>query len=475
MVATPVLLNYLGTGSNPRISLRLSDNGNGWNAYSIDYQASGSIPWGSSAQNNWSTWNVTDENNNYYGTITIEDVSGIPSETKYVAGNNGYYLEGIHFSSISSNEYQLTVDAIHAGSSPSGPFPNTPLATPALYPDSQVPITLSTLGENIVNDQGVPIILKGLVRPSLEWNAQGQNLSPNDITNIRNWGANVIRLDLNQGYWLSSAPRSTSGSYQQIVDAIIYYAIQNKMAVILDLHWLTPNGGQQPMANDDSLTFWQQVATAYKDFGTVIFELYNEPYGISQSDWLHGGDGVVGYQQLYDAVRGTGAKNLCIVGGLDFAYDLSFVNENFSVSGFNIVYSSHPYNQKGEKGYRGAGGTFENDFAGILGKYPIIFTEFGVNDSSYFPTGYQSIYTNILAYANAHHLSYSGFAWWVDSDTNKVNTFPDLIADWTGTPLNGGLYVHDDLQNLPGTPIDSTSSRTKKSTILKENITPSPF
>ncbi|MFZ4115477.1 MAG: glycoside hydrolase family 5 protein [Chthoniobacterales bacterium] len=452
------MFNYLGTGSNPRISLQLSANGNGWNPYSIDYQSRGNIPWSSDSANNWSTWNVNDENSNYYGTITIEDVSGAPSETKYVGGSDGYYLEGIHFDYISADTYQLTVDTIHGGATGNGPFPDAPVATPALYPDSQDPIVLSTAGDNIVNDKGASIILKGLVRPSLEWNAQGQYLSPSDITNIRNWGANVIRIDLNQGYWLSSAPISTKGSYKQIVDAIIYYATQNNMAVILDLHWLTPNGGQQPMANSDSIAFWQQVATQYKDFGTVIFELYNEPYGISQTYWLNGGGGVVGYQELYNAVRGTGANNICIVSGLDYAYDLSFVNDTFCVTGSNIVYCSHPYNQKGEAGYTGAGGTFAHDFAGILGKHPIVFTEFGVNDNSYFPAGYQSIYATILAYANANHISYSGFAWWVDSDLSKANSFPDLIADWSGTPLNGGAYVHDDLQNAPGTPITSTSS-----------------
>ena len=454
LYANPVLSNYLGTGSNPRLSLTLSSNGNNWGSYSIDYQGTGNIPWGSTAGTNWSAWNVVDENSNYYGTITISDVGGVPSQTSYVAGTTGYYLSGIHFNYISTDHYSLTVDQIY-GALSSGPFPDAPVATPALYPNTENPIVLSVSGSNIVNDQGATIILKGLVRPSLEWNQQGEYLSVADITNIRAWGANVIRLDLNQVYWLSSAPSSTSGSYKQIIDAIIYYAIENNMAVILDLHWVDTSNGQEPMANSDSITFWQQVATQYKDFGTVIFELYNEPYSITQNNWLNGGNGYVGYQQLYNAVRATGANNICIVNGLDYAYDLSFVNDSFCVAGFNIVYGSHPYNQKGQDGYTGEGGTFDNNFTGILGKHPIIFTEFGVNSDSYFPTAYKAIYQNILAYANANNISYSGFAWWVDTDASKVNAFPDLIKDWNGTPLNGGVYVHNDLQNLPGTPLAS--------------------
>lgn len=290
------------------------------------------------------------------------------------------------------------------------------------------------------------------MRPSLEWSAQGQNLSPQDIENMRHWNANVIRLDLYQNYWFASEPATQKGSYKQIINAIIYYAIQNKMAVILDLHW-TDGAYQSPMANANSVTFWKQVANDYKNFGTVIFELFNEPYGFdpnNKSDldrWLNGDKISPGYQQLYDAVRSVGANNICIINGTDYGYDISFVNDAFGVKGYNIVYGSHPYNEKG------ANGGFDKNFKGVLGKYPLIFTEFGVNQSEYFPDGYKKVYDRILAYINANKVSYTAFAWWVDS--MNPNTFPDLIKDWSGTPLNGGTNVHNDMQGHPAIPIDS--------------------
>ena len=62
----------------------------------------------------------------------------------------------------------------------------------------------------------------------------------------------------------------------------------------------------------------------------MLFELYNEPHDVSWRVWKSGGDAgdgcqAVGMQQLYDAVRATGAENLVIIGGLDWAYDLSGV------------------------------------------------------------------------------------------------------------------------------------------------------
>ena len=455
------LYNYLGTGSNPRLQLVLSANGPNWGTFTIDYQNSGGVPWSSDASNNWSSWNVYDTASpkNYYGTITLTSDGNTVQWSNYTAsGTDGYYLDGINFSYNSGAEgYQLTVNSIvtpGGGNNGVGPFPNAPPATPAVYPGTNQPIVLQVNGDQIVNDKGDVVWLKGLVRPSLEWNPQGQYLSTADLSNIANWTSNgvtarsnVIRIDMYQGYWLDSGPVTEIGSYKQIINAIVYYATQLGMAVILDLHWVVA-GQQSNMANSDSLTFWTQVATDYASFGTVLFELFNEPYGISTDVWLNGDGSYVGYQQLYDAVRSTGAQNICIVGGLDYAYDLSFVSPSYKVNGTNIVYCSHPYNAKGQPGYTGQGGTFAQCYQGIIGNFPLIMTEFGTNSASYYPNGYDQIYTNILNYVNANHVHYSGFAWWVE---NGDPQFPCLISDWTGTALYGGINVHNDLIQNPGT------------------------
>lgn len=440
--ANQKVANYLGTGSNPKLYLELSaNNGPAWKPFIIDYQGIGSIPWSTNSSKNWSPWNVKDEQGNYYGTITLHSDGNKATWEGYTPGQNKY-LEGIHFSFNSNMKlYELTVDKIHGGIS-GGPFPDAVPAQPALYSDNKTKIILSVNGANIVDNKGEKIILKGLVRPSLEWNAQGENLSEPDLKNIKSWGANVIRIDLNQNYWFKSGPSTEIGSYKQIINAMIYYAIQNHMAVILDLHW-TEDGHQSNMANKDSLRFWKEVATEYKNFGTVLFELFNEPTGIDQNVWLNGNESYAGYQQLYNAVRSVGAENICIINGLGWGYDLSFINENFKIKGYNIVYGSHPYNRT----------DLTQNFTTILGKYPIIFTEFGVNQSDYFPNGYQIVYRVILDFANQFQISYTGFAWWVDKDATKVNTFPDLIKDWTGTPVNGGVLIHDDMQAYPGTPL----------------------
>lgn len=442
------LTNYMGTGSNPRLHLELSEkNGPGWKSFTIDYQGIGTIPSSSNPAIDYSPWNIKDEDGNYYGTITLHSNGVVATWSDYSRGANNFYLEGVHFSyNEKIKSYQLTVDTIHAGDS-SGPFPEALSAVPAVHPNTGKKIVFTTKDANIVDEQGHQIILKGVVRPSLEWNKQGQNLSVADIQKMHQWGANTIRLDLNQNYWFQSGPVTQKGSYKQIINAIVYYAIQNHMAIILDLHW-TENGHQSSMANQESLRFWKEVAADYKEFGTVIFELFNEPVSIDKTVWLNGDKKYAGYQQLYNTVRATGAENIVIINGLDYGYDLSFVNDSFQINGYNIVYGSHPYNEKGNINYNGMGGSFENNFQGIKGKYPLIFTEFGVNEARYFPSGYQAVYQRILEYSNAAQVSYTAFAWWVDE--SNPNLFPDVIKDWNGTPMNGGVAIHDDLQAKPG-------------------------
>ncbi len=108
------------------------------------------------------------------------------------------------------------------------------------------------------------------------------------------------------------------------------------------------------MADTNSITFWSQVASIYKNDGRVLFELYNEPHDIPWTVWKSGGmtSGgwiAAGMQQLYDAVRAAGADNLAVIGGLNFAYDLSGVPAN-RISGYNILYVTNPYGGRPRSG-----------------------------------------------------------------------------------------------------------------------------
>lgn len=366
-------------------------------------------------------------------------------------GGDGYCIEGIDFKAESKKMSQGLIRAkaksVSSDSADRGPFPTTPQATPPLYANQKnTPFVLSVLGDNIVDNEGKVIRLKGIARPSLEWNAQGEFLSEQDFANMKKWGANAIRISLNQSSWFKSKPLDVKGSYKQIIDAIVYHATQNGMVIILDLHW-TKDGGQPNMADKDSLKFWKGVATQYKDFGNVIFELFNEPANIEQDVWLNGNRAYAGYQALYDAVRSTKAQNICIINGMQWGFNLDFINAHdeykYAIKGYNIVYGSHPYRRSYDAIY--------SSLAGIISRYPILFTEFGDDDAKDYPNSFAPAYTNTLLFLNQYNGSYTAWAWWVSPDNPA---FPTLIGDWEkATPINGGVIVKEDMEKNPATPL----------------------
>ena len=276
-------------------------------------------------------------------------------------------------------------------------------------------------------------VFRGVDRPSLEWDPDGESIASADIDLIASWNANVIRLALNQGFWLEGSV-VYDPTYRQRVDDVVQWSKAAGMDVILDLHWsdrgdLSRVPAQERMADENSRTFWQSVAETYRDDGRVFFELYNEPHDVAWPVWLSGGDSgdgftAVGMQELYDTVRDAGADNLVLIGGLDYAYDLSGV-PNHRVAGYNIVYVAHPYDFESKQP-----AAWTDDWGFLAETDPIFVTEFGSFDCN---TSYSQ---QLIDYAEQRGLSWSAWAWYPGGCG-----FPALIEDWSGTPSATGQIV----------------------------------
>jgi endoglucanase len=226
---------------------------------------------------------------------------------------------------------------------------------------------------------------------------------------VGSWNANVVRIALNQDFWLSGAVQYDA-SYAATVAQAVAWAEAADLDVILDLHWSDKGdlsiakSGQQEMADVNSKQFWSEVAAAYKGDGHVLFELYNEPHDVTWSIWQNGGNAngyaVVGMQELYDTVRRVGANNVVIAGGLDWAYDLAGVATN-ALRGYNIMYATHPYDQP-DKQPGGWEGNFGFLATGDIA--PVVVTEFG--DGATQCTGAWD--TQLIAFAATHQISWTG-------------------------------------------------------------------
>jgi endoglucanase len=128
-------------------------------------------------------------------------------------------------------------------------------------------------------------------------------------------------------------------------------------------------------------------------------------------------------QQLYDTVRGVGAQNLIVIGGLDWAYDLSGVPAN-RIEGYNILYATHPYTS-----VNGRSRPFQDwgrAWGTLTRSDPVVVTEFGVLDDTACTTQHDS---SVIQYADAHLAGWTAWAWYPGGCT-----FPAITDDWAGTP-----------------------------------------
>jgi endoglucanase len=340
----------------------------------------------------------------------------------------------------------------------------------------------TTSGNKILDKNGNEHFFRGLDRPSLESSCSG-NISLNEYQDVMAaWGANVVRLPLNQDCWINSSSNpSYSSSYASTVDDQVQAALgaNPPMDIILDLHWsdtgsfslgancLTSNiSCAQVMADSNSVTFWQQVAAKYKDSPNVIFELYNEPHiggympaATDWGTWLNGGTSGVGFtavgmQTLYNTIRSAGANNLVVVGGLNWAFDLSMV-PSYPVQGTNIVYNTHPYASKTPASDTPAQtlAAWESSFGFLTMTYPVIATEFGDNSMGQTATGSStdcnpSFDTALIQFMGQqattmppHKMSWTAWAFDPGVALSDECSFPDLIYDSQYDPNAVGTVV----------------------------------
>lgn len=313
---------------------------------------------------------------------------------------------------------------------------------------------LTTKGNRIVDAHGAPVVLRGFNRPGQWDTARPGGLDEPDIAAMKAWGANVVRLTLGQQLWLPGCP-DHDPAYAAAVDQAVRWVTERGMLAVLDLHFGAPTcsgAGANPMPDTRSVNFWTSVATRYRNAPLVAFDLYNEPFGVSPEVWLHGGPAVtvqgrpytaVGMQTLYDAVRGTGARNLVLVGGLARA---SMLPGTARVRGTDVVWAVHAYNC--DVPWRCSGPDSRwllSRFDQVGTQLPVVVSEFG------FPAGRSADGTafnaGVIAYAEARGWGWAAWAWDVHGTCLPLQYFnllsPGTCGPGTGTfePSPSGIPV----------------------------------
>lgn len=279
-----------------------------------------------------------------------------------------------------------------------------------------------TVGNKVLTPSGQVHVFKGVAMPAMSWQS-GMNgeLTIQQVHAVKAWGVNLVRLPLNINHW-----RDNKDNYRANIKTIVGWIKADGMDIMLDLHSAElpgHTGGPARMAPRQAITFWQQVATEYKNDPDIIFELFNEPHDITAGEWRDGSSEFAGFQEMYNAVRSTGAQNIVLVAGTNWAYDLSFVKTH-RINGVNIMYSTHPYN-----GGDRIAAIQERDYGFIVTQNiaPVMLTEFGntTDDCNALHT------RTTLDYARSKGMSWVAWAYFESGD---YCSFPSLIHKGALTP-----------------------------------------
>jgi endoglucanase len=309
------------------------------------------------------------------------------------------------------------------------------------------PKELHVKGNLVLDKDNKEVVLQGVNVDSLEYMVLGDHIMKTAIVAVDDWKSKIIRLPVKDDFWYGKGPGQKDGgtAYRELVDNVITLITNRGSYVMLDLHrFRAPSNAH--------LKFWKEAAAKYKNHPGVIFDLFNEPHGISWEIWRNGGfvedkntpadeDAflspeekalnakgfhTVGMQKLVEAVRETGAKNIVVCGGLDWSYDLSGIKD-FALedkTGNGIIYTTHIYPWKFQ---------WKEKVLCIADKYPILVGEVGadIKKMDFIPESAQEDpYTwcpDVLGFMQKNKLHWTAWCFHPSSS-------PRMILDWSYTP-----------------------------------------
>src|SRR5579864_8139684 len=319
-------------------------------------------------------------------------------------------------------------------------------------------LAIHVSGNKLVNAQGKPIqlvgvnIIAGACVPRLNSPLSILFDGSSDTAAaaaIAQWHANVVRVTINEDCWLGINelnPAYSGATYRNGIVNFVNLLHSHGIYAIVDLHSNAPGNnlavnGQVMADADHALTYWQSVASTFKNDPAVIFEPYNEPRittGNAQTTnpwqcWRDGctitvvyglGNQIIaastswqaaGMQSLVNTIRSTGAKNPILLSGLNASEDLTQLLQYLpSDPQHQLIANYHNY-----QGPRNTLTYWNTTIASIAQQMPVITSEFGEKDcQTTFVTAY-------MQWADQHNISYIPWVW-----TNWQCNALGLLADW---------------------------------------------
>ncbi|QIP83041.1 cellulase family glycosylhydrolase [Streptomyces sp. Tu 2975] len=293
---------------------------------------------------------------------------------------------------------------------------------------------LKVCGTKLCNQYGNPIQLRGMSTHGLQWYSRCVTSGSLDAL-ATDWKADVLRISM---YVQEGGYETDPRGFTDKVHSIIEQATSRGMYAIVDWHMLSPGDPHHNLSR--AKTFFTEIAQRHKDKTNVLYEIANEPSGVSWSR-------IKGYaEELIPVIRRYDADSPVLVGTR--AWSSLGVSEgsnesevvNSPVNASNIMYTFHFYAASHRDEYLSA-------LSRAADRIPMFVTEFGTQD--YAGEGADD-FTMSQRYIDLMASKKISWVNWNYSDDNRSGAVfnSGICADngpWTGTGSlkPAGVWVRD--------------------------------
>lgn len=301
-------------------------------------------------------------------------------------------------------------------------------------------------GNRFVNENGETVVFRGMSTSDPDRLEKASHWNKAYLQAARDWNSNVVRFPVHPSAWRERGEKE----YLRLLDDGIKWAGELGMYVIIDWHSignLRTEVFQAPMyitTKSETYQFWRTIASRYKDNPVVAFyELFNEPTDYhGQLGKLSWPDLKLLMEEMIGIIYAHDTRVIPLVGGLNWAYDLSFIREA-PIDYPGVAYVTHPYPQKREPPWEEK---WEADWGFVAATYPIVATELGFMSEdgrgAHIPViGDETYGEAIIGYFEKKGISW--VAWVFDPVWS-----PQLIENWDFEPTRQGEFFKKKMTEL---------------------------
>ncbi|MFE9723262.1 cellulase family glycosylhydrolase [Streptomyces sp. NPDC005794] len=241
-------------------------------------------------------------------------------------------------------------------------------ADPPTVPAAGTPVEvngrLHVCGVNLCNQHDRPIQLRGMSTHGIQWFDRCYNAASLDAL-ANDWESDLFRIAM---YVQEDGYETDPAGFTSRVNDLVDMAEARGMYALIDFHTLTP--GDPNYNLDRAKTFFASVAARNADKKNVIYEIANEPNGVSWS-------AIKNYaEQVIPVIRAADPDAVVIVGtrgwsslGVSDGSDESEVVDN-PVNATNLMYAFHFYAASHQDDYR-------STLSRAASRLPLFVSEFG--------------------------------------------------------------------------------------------------